>query len=132
MKKEDIIRELVSALNYKAEFALVFGSILGENFGEQSDVDTAVYLKAEFKTFEKQLAIRTELNILFKRDIDLIFLNDADIIITMQALANGKLVINNNPPLYILFKARKMDEYLDFKLSRKIIEENMLKGRIYA
>ena len=131
-EKQNIIQSLISVLNDKAEFALIFGSILDENFNEQSDIDAAVYLNAEFNTLEKKFELRKEINRLFQRDVDLIFLNDADLIITMQALANGKLIINKNPSFYVLLKARKLSEYLDFKLSRKIIENNMLSGRIYA
>lgn len=131
-EKQSIIQRLISILEDKAEFAMIFGSILGENFNEQSDIDTAAYLNAEFNTHEKKFELRKEINRLFKRDVDLIFLNDADLIITMQALVNGKLIINKNPSFYVLLKARKLSEYLDFKLSRKIIENNMLNGRIYA
>ena len=131
-EKQNIIQSLISVLNDKAEFALIFGSILDENFNEGSDIDTAAYLNAEFNTNEKKFELRKEINRLFQRDVDLIFLNDADLIITMQALANGKLIINTNPSFYVLLKARKLSEYLDFKLSRKIIENNMLSGRIYA
>lgn len=131
-EKQNIVQSLISVLDNKAEFALIFGSILDENFNEQSDIDTAVYLNAEFNTHEKKFELRKEINRLFQRDVDLIFLNDADLIITMQALANGKLIINKDPSFYVLLKARKLSEYLDFKLSRKIIETNMLSGRIYA
>jgi len=131
-EKEHIISKLISVLGNKAEFALVFGSILSENFNNNSDIDTAVYLHKEFNTPETKYELRKEIINLFNRDIDLVFLNDADIIITMQILANASLIINEIPSLYILFKAKKISEYLDFKLSRKIIENNLLNGRLYA
>jgi len=131
-EKQNIIQSLVAVLSGKAEFALVFGSITNENFNEQSDIDVAVYLYPEFNTKEKKIDLRKEIINFFNRSTDLIFLNDADIIITMQALANGSLIINENPSHFIILKAQKISEYIDFKISRKIIEDNMLNGRIYA
>ena len=131
-EKDNIISSLISVLENKAEFALVFGSILTENFNDKSDIDAAVYLNPEFNTRQKKIDLRKEIINLFNRGTDLIFLNDADIIITMQTLANGSLIINKNPSHFILLKAQKISEYLDFKISRKIIEDNMLNGRIYV
>lgn len=131
-EKQNIIQSLVAVLSDKAEFALVFGSIINKNFNEQSDIDVAVYLYPEFNTKEKKIDLRKEIINLFNRGTDLIFLNDADIIITMQTLANGSLIINENPSHFIILKAQKISEYIDFKISRKIIEDNMLNGRIYA
>jgi predicted nucleotidyltransferase len=131
-EKQNIIQSLVAVLSGKAEFALVFGSITTENFNEQSDIDAAVYLNTEFNVREKKIELRKEIINLFNRNTDLIFLNDADIIITMQVLANGSLIINENPSHFILHKAQKISEYIDFKISRKIIEDNMLNGKIYA
>ena len=57
-EKQNIVQSLISVLDNKAEFALIFGSILDENFNEQSDIDTAVYLNAEFNTHEKKFELR--------------------------------------------------------------------------
>jgi predicted nucleotidyltransferase len=131
-EKQNIILRLIELLKGKAEFALLFGSITNDNFNIESDIDIAVYFNSEFNTKEKKAGIRREIIKSFDRDIDLIILNDADIIITMQVLANGNIIINENNSNFILFKAKKISEYLDFKISRKIIEDNMLNGRIYA
>ena len=50
----------------------------------------------------------------------------------MQVLANGELIVNNNHNLFVRYKARKISEYIDFKMDRKAIEENILIGGIYA
>jgi predicted nucleotidyltransferase len=131
-EKQNIILRLIELLKGKAEFALLFGSITNDNFNIESDIDIAVYFNSEFNTKEKKAGIRREIIKSFDRDIDLIILNDADIIITMQVLANGDIIINENNSNFILFKVKKISEYLDFKISRKIIEDNMLNGRIYA
>lgn len=66
---------------------------------------------------------------LMHRKVDLIVLNRSDIIITMQALANGKLILNNNPGKFLEYKAQKISEYIDFKRTRKIIEDNLVGKR---
>jgi predicted nucleotidyltransferase len=131
-EKQIIIFRLCELLKGKAEFALLFGSITNDNFNIESDIDIAIYFNSEFNTKEKKAGIRSEIFNSFDRDIDLIILNDADIIVTMQVLANGDIIINENNSNFILFKVKKISEYLDFKISRKIIEDNMLNGRIYA
>jgi predicted nucleotidyltransferase len=131
-EKQNIILRLIELLKGKAEFALLFGSITNDNFNIESDIDIAIYFNSEFNTKEKKAGIRSEIFNSFDRDIDLIILNDADIIVTMQVLANGDIIINENNSNFILFKVKKISEYLDFKISRKIIEDNMLNGRIYA
>ena len=131
-EKQIIIFRLCELLQGKAEFALLFGSITNDNFNIESDIDIAVYFNSEFNIKEKKAGIRSEIFNSFDRDIDLIILNDADIIITMQVLANGNIIIKENNSNFVLFKAKKISEYLDFKISRKIIEDNMLNGRIYA
>jgi predicted nucleotidyltransferase len=131
-EKQNIVLRLIELLKGKAEFALLFGSITNDNFNIESDIDIAIYFNSEFNTKEKKAGIRSEIFNSFDRDIDLIILNDADIIITMQVLANGNIIINENNSNFVLFKAKKISEYLDFKISRKIIEDNMLNGRIYT
>jgi hypothetical protein len=34
--------------------------------------------------------------------------------------------------LFVLYKAQKTGEYIDFKMDRKIIEDNILNGRRYS
>lgn len=126
--KQEIGRKMKEILGDKAEFALLFGSLAADKIHEHSDIDVAVYLKKIPENIAERLSLRNELSRHFYRDVDLVLLNDSDIIITMQALANGELIINNNPHFFIEFKARKLGEYADFKISRRIIENNLLKG----
>jgi uncharacterized protein len=116
----------------KVEFALLFGSSITDRFTNNSDIDIGIYCKEHSMTFEHRLALLGELEASINREIDLILLNTSDIIITMQIIANGKLIINNNPGLFTLFKAQKIGEYIDFKQDRKIIEDNLFTRRLYA
>ncbi len=130
--KSQIIAKLKELLADKVEFALIFGSILKEHFNEESDIDVAVYLKQPPVNWRERLELQVELSTHFSQELDLVILNSSDIIITMQVLANGELLINNDPHKFIRFKAQKLSEYPDFKMSRKIIEDNMLRGGINA
>lgn len=73
--------------------------------------------------------IRERLENITDRDVDLVILNDADPIFTMQILANGNLIYCRDKHQFNLFKARKISEYLDFKMSRKNIEDNLVKRK---
>ena len=130
--KEKIKRKLIKILETEVFFAYLFGSVTSGRLHPQSDIDIAVYLKEPPGSLNDKLAFIQKVSIVFNRDVDVIFLNDADIIITMQILTNGELLINNDNERLVLFKASKLGEYADFKLSRQIIEQNMLSGRIYA
>ena len=129
---EEIKRELAGIMKDRVVFALVYGSILKPSFNAQSDVDVAVYLDKRDVAFQTRLDIYTILQEVLNRDVDVVILDNADLIITMRVLANGELIVNNNPEAFIRFKALKIGQYLDFKMSRKIIEDQMLGGRIYA
>lgn len=132
MSKEKIIKTLSEYVSDRALFALVYGSILKPSFNQQGDVDVAVYPKVYGSTFKELLDLKTELSNLIQRDADVVFLDRADLIITMQVLANAQLIVNCDPNAFAEFKALKISQYLDFKMSRAIIEKHMLKGRIYA
>ena len=129
MLQEKILQTLSVYLNDRVLFALVYGSILKPSFNQQSDVDVAVYPKVYGSTFKELLDLKTELSALIQRDTDVVFLDRADLIIAMQVLANAQLIVNRDPNAFAEFKAL---QYLDFKMSRAIIEKHMLKGRIYA
>ena len=132
INKERIKSKLIKILETEVVFAYVFGSVTSGRLHPQSDVDIGVYLKEHPGSINDKLTLVRKVSATFNRDVDVIFLNDADIIITMQILTNGELLINNSPERLILFKALKVGEYSDFKISRQIIEQNMLSGRIYA
>jgi predicted nucleotidyltransferase len=135
MTKKDnipIIKILRDCLRDKVKFALVYGSILTRSFHRNSDVDVALYPIKYGSTLSDMLKFQSELSDLIQRDTDVVFLDRADLIITMQILANGRLIVNNDPEAFVRFKALKISQYIDFKMSRKIIEDQMLKGRMYA
>lgn len=130
--RAEVQEKLTILLRDRVVFALLFGSVIRDDFRPESDIDVAVYLKqlpAKRKDLFSMLgALRRE----FERDLDIIVLNTSDIIITMQVLANGRLLLDNDHVAFVTFKARKISEYLDFKKDRLVIEKNLSNGKIYA
>lgn len=123
---DQITAVLRSNLEPIAQFAIVFGSLTTSRFNQRSDVDCAV-LFDKAPSFRECAQLSLDLEQALARDVDIICLNTADIIITMQALANGRPVFARNPGALVLFKAQKIGEYIDFKLSRRVIEGAMLR-----
>jgi predicted nucleotidyltransferase len=130
--KQSLLLPLLPLLRERTEFSLLFGSVNSERISPDSDIDIGVYLKIKNPEFKDFLDFNTCLSQVSNRDIDIIILNNCDIIIAMQVLANGKMIIENDHGLYVRYKAQKIGEYIDFKMDRKIIEDNILRGGIYA
>ncbi len=133
MNKKEIISKLTKYLESKVKFAFVYGSILTKYFNNDSDIDVAIYLGTK-TDFKKQFNLNEAINEHFdyKYKFDLVLLDSADPIIAMQILANGNLIVNNDFESFIKYKARMISEYLDFKMDRKIIEDKIAEGSIYA
>jgi len=125
-EKTEIIKILNKEYSDQVEFALIFGSFASGRNTPDSDIDLAFYLKKWPVNSNEKIDFQVRVGSLFNREVDVIILNDADIIITMQVLANGELILNNNPGFFLDFKARKISQYIDFKRDRKIIEDAML------
>ena len=76
--------------------------------------------------------LRGKLEKMLGKTADLVALNEASPVIRMQVLRKGILLVNKNPMVYNEFFVNTIKEYYDLKQNRKQIEENILKGRIYA
>ena len=127
---EEIRKKIISELpSLGAEFAFLFGSIIKPTFGAESDVDLAIYFQEPPQSFDDRMKVMNQLSRDLDRELDLIVLNDCDIIIAMQVLANGERIWNPNPGRFVEYKARKISEYIDFKRSRKVIEDHLLRGK---
>ncbi|OFZ81205.1 MAG: hypothetical protein A2583_05335 [Bdellovibrionales bacterium RIFOXYD1_FULL_53_11] len=126
--REQAISKLTSLLANNAVFAILFGSARENRLGAESDIDVGIFLKKPPENAKKKLEFLSRLSRNFSRDLDTVILNTSDVIITAQILANGEVILNNNPHALIAFKSRKISEYIDFKRSRKIIEDRLVKG----
>ena len=68
----------------------------------------------------------------FGHNVDLISLNNIDIIYGIQVVDTGRLLFNNNAGLMLEWKTMQLSRYPDFKVSRAIIEENILNRKKYV
>jgi predicted nucleotidyltransferase len=127
-----LVDSIQKTLSMNIEFALLFGSAVTNRLTDQSDIDIGVYFKQTKIDANEYLSVKHNLESSTGYDIDLIIMNTCDIIIAMQILSNGICIINNNPGLFVLYKAYKISQYIDFKMDRKIIEDNILRGRMYV
>jgi len=129
----NIQKEINQALSNKAKFVYLFGSALTPYFNENSDLDVGVYLHRKLDFRQKlQLKFDLEDRLNLPYEIDLVLLDSADPIIAMQILANGKLIYCSDLLTHLNYKIRMLSIYLDFKKDRKIIEDAIGKGSVYA
>ena len=92
---DGITRDIWSKISdeFNLDSILVFGSIVTEDFYEDSDIDFAV-IGQDRLSLEQKLAFELQLEEILEREIDVIDLNDCslDIFVKIQALNNGVLM----------------------------------------
>jgi len=123
---------ITECLNKYDDIRLVFlfGSIATGHHTKTSDIDLAISFKTEPDCYYLD-NIKNALSAFIKREIDIVVLNNASPIIKMQALRKGIPLIRKGGA-YEEFFTRTVEEYADLKIVRKEIEDNILKGRLYA
>jgi predicted nucleotidyltransferase len=115
---------------HNIRLAFLFGSFAGGYASTTSDIDIALLFekKPDYNILE---TVKDALSEHTQREIDLLVLNDASPVIKMQVLKKGHLLIKSTPD-YEDFFTRTLMDYEDLKIVRKEIEDQILKGRIYA
>ena len=133
IKDSEIFTRLADFFGKKSEVLLVFlfGSAASRKMAERSDIDIGILFKYQTDVYEIN-KLKSELNSIFKRDIDIAVLNSASPILKMQVLKNGVLVFAKDKKIYNQFYVDAINQYDDLKQTRKICEDNILKGRVYA
>jgi uncharacterized protein len=109
----------------------LFGSCAGEHMRPSSDVDIGIL----FKTFPDRDAIvelTADLSSILKREVDLVVLNQASPVLKMQILKTGILLYASDRKYFHQFFVATANEYDDLKRIRRVCEQSILKGRIYA
>lgn len=126
--KDEIIAILKDLLHDKADFALLFGSwVKGEaHIASESDVDCGVFFYPKIAADRSYFDIGDHFEFIVGRKLDIVCLNSADIIISSQIVANGEEIFAKSKQQLDAYRAHVMSRYLDFKQSRKIIEDNIL------
>ena len=122
---------LTDTLNQNAEFAFLMGSAETARFNPQSDIDIAVYWKSSCNEEQRNQLYRM-LEEKFNREIDLISLEKIDVIFARQVLETGRLLFTKSDGFLLNWKMKQLSDYPDFKASRKIIEDNILKRKKYV
>ena len=129
----EIIKELRSALAGHVQFALLYGSVLTKYFKSESDIDLAIFVGKPFG-LQARIDLQAYLSerVGNKHEVDLLVLDTADPIIAMQVIANGKPIYVADGAAFLNFKVKMISHYLDFKQDRKIIEDKLAAGSVYA
>jgi len=133
IRDSEIFIRLADYFGEKSEGLLVFlfGSAASGEMAEESDIDIGILFENQPDVYEIN-ELKSELNAIFKRDIDIADLNSASPILKMQVLKNGVLVFAKDKKIYNQFYVDTINQYDDLKQTRKTCEDNILKGRIYA
>ncbi len=113
------------------DFAYLLGSAGTERFHHESDIDIAIFWKKipEFSIITKMVS---QLSEKFGSDVDLVSLNTADPIFSRQVLETGRLLVCYSEGIHLNWKINQLAQYPDFKISRRIIEENILNRKRYV
>lgn len=113
MNQDEIIREVNSYFADKPEMRLIvlYGSVAGQSFSLQSDVDIAV-AGDEIFPFEKMLEMNAELQMRLHRDIDLVDLLRVKGLIHYKIVTKG-LAIRDSKGLLAEHRIRALGFYED-------------------
>jgi len=130
MEITKLVTEVLSAES-GIQLAFLFGSAALQRLRPDSDIDIAVQFETKPDLFNL-MALRQSLEEKLHREVDLVALNDASPILRMQVLKHGVLIHDSDRKYYHQFFTDTIKQYDDLKRVRKVIEENMLKGRIYG
>jgi predicted nucleotidyltransferase len=109
----------------------LFGSAVTNRLTPESDVDLGMLFENKPSAIEL-LQLQEEFTDALGRQADVVNLDVTSPILRMQVLKNGVRVFTRNETRVHEFFVRTFNEYDDLKRMRKPIEENILKGRIYA
>jgi predicted nucleotidyltransferase len=128
------IREKLKILLSEYQNAILvflFGSCAKNDMTVFSDLDIAILFREKPDIYVLN-ELREKLEGTFHMAVDIVTLNNASPIIKMQVLKNGIVLVNKDARVYYKFFVNTVKEYDDLKRIRKEIEDNILKGRIYA
>ncbi len=127
----DLVVKLKGFFQKRSEvlLAFLFGSEAAGRAREDSDVDIAILVAADFDA-SMLLDLRSELCSMLGRDVDISVLNDASPILKMQVLQKGLLLKDCTPPLFPGFYAGSLKEYEDLKYFRRNAEKKLLQRAV--
>lgn len=128
LQDDDVIQHILNELKPISYFVYLMGSYGTERFNKSSDIDVAAYFKNEPTWLELQ-SIKNKIETQLSHDLDLVSLNHIDPIYGRQVLENGRLLYCADDALLLSWKVKTQSVYFDFKFSRKIVEDNLLRKK---
>ena len=128
MLKENLEEFSLQRTNFLLVF--LFGSFAGGFGTDESDVDVAIMFE-KVPDFYELSDLQEQLSHCAGKEVDILILNTASPVVKMQILRYG-LMIKKDQRTYNDFYVNTLNEYDDLKYFRKEIEDNILRGRIYA
>lgn len=123
--------EIIKLLQPLASFSYLMGSYGTPRFRHDSDLDLAAHFNAGV-TDEQKWSLKNEIGKKINRDVDLVSLKEVDPIYARQVLETGRLLYSENPGLLVSWQALQMSKYIDLKMGRREIEENLLKRKKFG
>ena len=99
-----------------ADIIFLFGSILSDNFREDSDVDIGVYF--ESREYDKNSVYDAVIDFFRTERIDVAFLNEAAPLLLYQVVKKGKPVAYRNYTMLVEFRLRCLKQYWETKKFR--------------
>jgi len=127
--KEKIISTVTSILSKQDDivFVYLFGSFFTPYFRPgESDLDVGIYFKNNpsiYRVHDLQYVLQKELKDFKKVDIAQIQLRN--LILNHEIFKKGKIIINKDPDFHKRFKLSQWSQYIDFKISRRRLEESL-------
>ena len=107
----------------KIELAILFGSIVTENFKPSSDIDLAVKCKNPLSIDEK-VEISSNLSEKTGRELDLVDLDAAHGALLQEAIVRGKVIYKSHPSVFeALLKRMLAEKEDDARFHEKTVAE---------
>ena len=110
----------------------LFGSAATGDTNDDSDIDLAVLARQRLDP-ELAYALKTDLSIAFKRDIDLVDMLDADSVTAAQVILTGNLLFQSDSKACGIFETSALGQYLQLNQERQgILDDIEMRGSIYG
>lgn len=100
------------AKKYKLNFMVLFGSVSKGKTHAESDIDIAVDVKTKM-SLSRELALRSALFKIFKKEIDLAFIKEASPLLLREIASEGKFLCGNRQK-FRNFRVIAMMRFIDF------------------
>ena len=110
---------------------MIYGSHSFGNEKPDSDIDIAVLTENGSLTPEEKSRMTIDLMKLLDKDIDLVSFGNAPCILQMQIFKKGELILCRDEKAFYQFQVNVVQEYLDLKMIRKPIEDELKNVSIY-